>query len=153
MIERPVNRIEPQGDPSLYKTYAMLRPKATHTRIATCQEVNCPSFLKGWRTMLDVSTELGVRQARYIREHSGRAFIVTKKPDAGNSTLVMEFAPGQQCFREHRVPVEREPLFVVKGGDYRGNPLGLPTVQRTRDEWLDDFGNHQLSIAEAVKRG
>lgn len=153
MIERPVNRIEPQGDPSLYKTYAMLRPKSTHTRIATCQEVDCPDFLRGWRTHIDLSTDIGKRQSRYIRDHSGRSFVEVKRPIFGDPTVVLEFPAGQQCFREHRVPLEREPLFVVKGGDYRGNPLGLPTVQRTRDEWLDDFGNHQLSIAEAVKRG
>lgn len=153
LSERKLTRIEPKGSVELYKTYQMVRPKSTHTREATCEEVLCQAHANGWRTVLDVSTDIGKRQARYIREHCGRSFVVEHEPTPDDSRLVLRFKPGQRCFAEHRVPLEIEPLYRIRGGDYRGNPLGLPTVTRNRDDWLDDFGNHQISLAEAIKRG
>jgi hypothetical protein len=148
-FEQQVTPLEPAGDPALYKTYAISSPLTTHTRVARCSEVECPNYLRGWRTVLDLSTDLGKRQARYIREKSGRHFeVITEKP-----LLTLEFRAGQECFSEHRVPLHREPLYLVKGGDYRGNPLGVPTVQRSERDWVDDFGDHQQKIKEAHERG
>lgn len=152
-FEQQINRIEPQGPPELYKTYAITRPRSTHTRPATCSEIDCPNSIMGWRSTFDLSTDIGKRQARYVREHSGRSYSVRREPAAGQPLLVLEFPPGQRCFAEHRVPIEREPLYRIAGGDFRGNPRGIPTVTRVRSDWLDDFGTHQQQISEAIKRG
>jgi hypothetical protein len=148
MFEQAVNRIEPKGSPEQYKTYAIVSPMDTHTRVASCAEVDCPNYLNGWRTTLDLSTDIGKMQARYIRDKSGRAFEVIS-----DSPLVLEFRAGQKCFTEHRVPLHREPLYVIRGGDYRGNPMALPVVQRSERDWLDDFGDHQQKIRQARERG
>jgi hypothetical protein len=149
IFEQTANRLEPQGDPRLYKTYAISSPVSTHTRRAQCSEVECSAHLNGWRTSLDLSTDLGKAQARYVREKSGRAYeVIAKSP-----ILILEFRAGQECFAEHRVPLHREPLYLIKGGDHRGNPAGIPTVQRTERDWVDDFGDHQLKIKEARERG
>lgn len=141
--------IMPKMSPAAYKTYALLRPKATHTRVALCKEVDCRAMANGWKTIVDVSTPLGQRQANYIRLHSGRAFTVTE-----DGTLVtFVFAPGQKCFAEHRVMLEREPLFRIKDGDFRGNPRGTPVLKLSPIAWRDNFGEHQDSIAEQHKRG
>ncbi len=143
-------RITPNGRPEDYRTYSLKRPHGTHWRAATCQEVDCPNYLRGWRQVIDVEFELGRKQARYIRDHAGRAYTVVSQV---GFIITLEFPAGQRCFSEHRKPLEREPLFFVKGGDYRGNPRAIPTVQRKAADWVDDFGSHQVKIKEQLKKG
>lgn len=142
-------RIQPVGPAESYKTYQLLRPKATHTRVATCSEVNCAMSNGGWKTTVDVSTALGQKQANYIRLHSGRTFTYAQ---TGTLVLFM-FAAGQKCFAEHRVTLEREPIFRVRGGDHRGNPRRVPTVMRRPEDWVDDFAENQIKVAERIQRG
>ena len=74
----------------------------------------------------------------------------------GNSEglTVFTFEPGQDCFAQHRVPLERDPLFLVRGGDWRGNPTGLQPYRHHRGEdWVDDFADHQDRIARQIERG
>ena len=137
------------GPPSAYKTYEVLRPRGTHFRKATCQEVDCPNWQRGWRTSCDVNTELGRRQANYIRLHSGRSWTVRSAGDL----VTFTFAPGQECFSQHTRPLDREPFFRMRAGDSRGDPSGrAPVLLRCRD-WLDDFGDNQLRVHERVERG
>lgn len=150
IIQRQLFRVEPNGRPEDYKTYSLKRPIKTHWREATCQEVDCPNYVNGWRQVIDVSTDLGRRQARYIRDHSGRKYVVVSQVEL---IITLEFPAGQRCFSEHRKPLEREPLFFVKGGDYRGNPRNIPTVQRKAADWVDDFGSHQIRLTEQLKKG
>jgi hypothetical protein len=142
-------RLEPQGPADLYKTYEAIRPRSTHTRAATCREVNCSARDKGWRTRVDLSSDLGKRQARYIRDHSGRAFTSA----VSGVLLTFVFPAGQDCFAEHRVPLMREPVYRILGGDYRGNPRGVAPIVRRPADWVDDFGSHQIKLKEAHERG
>lgn len=139
-------RIEPTMGPEMYKTYAIQAPRSTHQRKTTCAEVDCSNHLMGWLTRIDEATELGARQAAYIRNLSNRKFRETRD---GQMTC-FAFHPGQQCFAEHWVPLDREPQFVVLGGDWRGNPRGeAPRVHRTFDDWANDFGDHQEALKKA----
>lgn len=154
IFDRPLNRIMPQGEAADYKTYQVLSPRSTHTRPAKCTEVSCAAHANGWVTRLDVSTDLGKRQARYIREHAGRRYTIEHEPTREDPRLVLRFPAGQRCFTEHRVPVGRTPIFRVKGGDWRGNPRGVPAVTRNFDDWIDDFANHQINLRDTIeKRG
>lgn len=142
-------RLTPKMPVTAYKTYALRLPKETHYRKATCQEVECEANLNGWMTTLDLSTDLGERQAKYIRLHSGRTFTVTE-----NLPLIrLTFPPGQQCFADHQVPLEREPFFIVRDGDWRGNPTGRRRQHTSAQDWIDDFGEHQQKIADAIEQG
>lgn len=137
-----VNRIEPQLGPEGYKTYQLIAPRATHTRPASCEEVQCRHHANGWKT----TVPLGSDDEALIRR-AGRAFVATV--DGG--MISFTFHAGQPCFRasSHRVPLERDPHFLVRGGDYRGNPMGTPTRQHTRPaDWVEDFAEHQIRIAE-----
>lgn len=144
-------RIQPQGPVTAYKTYELRAPLASHWRPATCEEVDCDAYRNGWTTKLDVNTELGRQQAEYIRMHSGRAY--ADITPLNSPLIVLLFRPGQRCFRQHQVPLEREPLYVVRGGDWRGNPTGQVRRHANGDDWVEDFGEHQQRIADQIERG
>lgn len=141
-----VNRPGPQA----FKTYEIVAPLTSHFRPATCEEVECRAYANGWKT----TVLPGQPEHAQVLALAGR-YRWTGPENNANGTVTFTFPPGQRCFRQaqHRVPLEREPLYVVRGGDARGNPLRTPAVQRRADDWVDDFANHQQAIADRVERG
>jgi hypothetical protein len=151
-MQRPINRLTPQLPAHAMKTYAIVAPRETHFRAATCAEFQCDGHTRGWQSRIDETTELGQKQAHYIRKQSGRRFIETC--EAG--LTVFDFEAGQQCFRSdrHLMPVGRPELYLVRDGDWRGNPRGTSAVQHKRpEEWVDDFANHQQKLADRLQQG
>lgn len=142
-----VNRIQPAMPVGAYQTYQAVRPRSTHTRPATCREVDCEAFHKGWTTTVDVSSDLGRRQANYIRLRSGRHFTAAET----GPLVTFTFPPGQKCFAEHRVDVDRPTIFLRRGGDWRA--VTSDPVHLTEADWVDDFANHQAKLAEIIERG
>jgi hypothetical protein len=143
--------------PSARKTYSISTPIETHWIPATCAQVDCAQYVSGWKSRIDERTEQGQAQARYIRFHSGRSF-TEERDDVGMT--VFSFAPGQMPFDDaqsthstHRIRRDDLPeLYVVRGGDHRGNPRGDVTRLNGR-AWSDDFGEHQEALADRLKRG
>lgn len=133
-----------------YQTYAVVRPQRTHWRKGTCAQVNCPNRERGWRQTIDLNTVLGQEQARYIKTHSGRAYT---KIGQMNGIVELEFAAGQDCFAEHRIPLDRDSLFLLKGGDWRGNPTGAATRHLSPIAWRDNFGENQEKLVDMAQRG
>ncbi len=145
-----MNRIEPSLPADLMRTYALRAPLATHFRPASCEEVDCQMRQHGWRTTIDVDTELGRRQAHYIRVSSGRRF--TEAMEAG--LLQFTFPPGQQCFAGHRLPLDREPLYLVRDGDWRGDPRGTPARRHAHaEDWIDDMQESLDRTRSRLERG
>jgi hypothetical protein len=150
MAGRELFRVHPQVGPEGYKTYQISAPRSTHTRPATCAEVDCQGWRHGWITRVPVGSEL----AEYITgKVHGRHF--TETTGLGSPDREFVFPPGQECFRssQHRVPLEREPVYLVRDGDYRGNPRGTGPVTRTAIDWVDDFATHQQQLADRRQRG
>ena len=147
---RPLYRPDPVMPAASYKTYAILQPEETHFRPATCEEAKCGATVNGWKTQVDESTELGQRQAHYIRKVSGRLFYEEHNVEGLTDFL---FPAGQQCFAQHRVSLERPALFMVRGGDWRGNPRGERRQHASPDDWVDDFAEHQDRLRTAFERG
>lgn len=147
--QRPF-RVMPVVPVTAMKTYSALVPRSTHFRPATCAKVECQGYAHGWVTTVDESTELGMGQAYYIRKQSGRSF---REERLGGLTS-FTFAPGQRCFRadEHRLALERPPLFIVRGGDWRGH-VGTSHQHVRPEDWVEDFATHQQQIADARTRG
>jgi hypothetical protein len=152
-----VSRIIPARGPEAFKTYSVVMPLATHFRPATCGEAHCPDLTYGWKTTVDESTVLGQRQAHFIRHDQTRSFTEERTPD---TLTVFTFGPGQPCFINpptgagHRVPLHRPARYLVTGGDWRGNPRGTPRrVHASAEDWVDDFANHQETIAAAIRKG
>lgn len=143
-------RIQPQMPAQAYKTYQISSPVRTHYRDATCQEVECAAYAHGWMTNIDVAMPLGRDQANYIRLRSGRAFISSEV-----GTLVsFTFAPGQRCFAAHKVSLDRPEFYVVRDGDWRGNPRRTePRIHSGAAAWVDDFATHQQALADEVQKG
>lgn len=144
------NRIEPVGPMQAYRTYDISAPLATHYRKATCQEVDCPAYANGWDTRLDPNDSEQRKGLDYIRLHSGRHYIDMTKP--ADAVVTLRFPPGQQCFRPHRVPLEREAVYRVRGGDWRGS-TGLIVAHKRPADWVEDFALHQQGIADRIERG
>ena len=154
-------RLAPSGKPSQYKTYQILAPTATHWRKAKCREVgcdgyevSCPNCTRGWVTQVDESTELGKNQAYYIRKNSGRTF---KESRSGMLTM-FQFEGHQKCFtdhpvHEHRIRLDRPFVHLIKGGDYRGNPMGIKPREVAYNEWTDDFAENQDNLSTEEKKG
>jgi hypothetical protein len=146
--------------PQAYTTYQIVIPLATHWGPATCEDVDCPHYLLGWQSIIDESTEMGQRQAYYIRKESGRrfreepgGFAVAPVPSAGMT--VFTFEPGQPCFRasEHKAQNGRPERYIQRGGDYRGNPDGRVIEHSGPAPWVDSFGENQERLAAAQERG
>lgn len=137
--------------PEAFQTFQAVAPKETHTVPATCEEVECDQYANGWKMKIDISTPLGQQQARYIKYDSGRSYTVYDQRD-GLVTLM--FQSGQECFQEHRRAIERDPIFRVKGGDGRGNPLRTPTrVHKRAEFWVEEFALNQDKIKSAIEKG
>ena len=152
-ISQELNRIPPNMTPDAYQTYRVLAPTRTHWRPATCEEVNCDSFINGWRTIVDENTELGQKQAYFIRHDKERSATAIRTPEG---LTEFTFSPGQPCFlrRQHKTRVGRLDLFVVDGGDFRGNPRGTPRVVHTKPEfWVEDMQETFDEVNEVIKRG
>lgn len=144
-------RLPPKLEPADMKTYEILAPAATHWRPAACEDVQCDAFMKGWRTIVDETTDLGKGQAYYIRKSSGRKFQESR--DAAGLT-VFEFSAFQRCFRQHKERTDKPELFIVREGDYRGNPRGTRARQHARPaDWVDDFAGHQQALHDRLDRG
>ncbi len=151
IITPQIFRPAPRMGAGAYKTYALRLPKTTHYRKATCQEVECEAYANGWITKVDVSTALGQKQAKYIVDKSGRTF--TDVSGQGSPIREFVFKPGQRCFADHQVSLEREPLYIVRGGDWRGNPRGEVHTHTRATDWVDDFATHQQGIVDNIEKG
>lgn len=150
-MSRPVYRPDGRLPATAMQTFQVTAPISTHTRRATCEEVECQHYLRGWRTKIDLATDMGRKQARYIKYDSGRSYTVVGQQDG---LVTLEFKANQDCFREHRVRIDRPEIYRVKGGDHRGNPLKTVTrVHKKPEFWVEEFAENQQKIADAVKKG
>lgn len=148
---RKTNRITPGLPADLMQTYQISAPKNTHWRTATCAEVDCQHAERGWKMILDLTTDLGQRQARYIKHESGRQYDIVEQRD-GLVTLI--FRGGQECFQEHKVRTDAPEKFLVRGGDFRGNPRGQKTRVHTKPEhWVEDFQENTARLTQLAERG
>lgn len=146
-------RVEPKGPAIGYRTFGYRRPLFTHWRRATCEEVGCGRYLRGWSSVMDESTELGMGQAYYIRHDSGRSFTEYR---IEQGLTVFTFAAGQTCFRaaDHRLPIiERPALYVVRDGDWRGNPTGWSRTHTRGEHWVEEWAEHQDRLRTQQQRG
>lgn len=140
-----VTRVAPVGPVTAYKTYKVGAP-ASHYRQATCAEADCDDYLNGWTMIVG----LGDGQVLHAVRTSGRPFRET----AGPVSVTFDFEPGYACRTpsQHRILVRPE-LYVVRDGDWRGNPSGRRRVHTSPDYWVEDFGEHQSKLLDITRRG
>lgn len=144
-----INRPIPLLPPSARKTFSILMPTESHWRKATCAEVDCPRYLRGWKSQVEVMTP---RQIHLIKAAKYRYRELRVKP--GETWWVFE--AGQPCFQaaDHRIRLGKPELFVVRDGDWRGNPRRTPVIRHKRPEfWVEQFSEHQAKLARAREAG
>jgi hypothetical protein len=135
-----------------YRTFSVATPLSTHTRVASCLEVECLAHENGWMTTVDERTELGRGQADYIRHAMTPRRYYTESRE-GDLT-VFTFPAGQKCFAEHRIDLDRPAFFRARPGDHRIRPAQHEIYQYANgDDFVDDFANNQQALAERINRG
>jgi hypothetical protein len=133
-------RLPAQGPVGAYQTFSVRSPSDRMVK-TVCEQVGCQAWRQGWESVIDERTNLGKAQGAYIRGQSGRTFR-EQKTDAG--LTVFRFESGQRCFAEHQT---RPELYLVRDGDYRGNPTGRRRVHVRPEDWVEhmqeEFGRFQ----------
>ncbi|MFI8448250.1 hypothetical protein [Streptomyces erythrochromogenes] len=145
-MNRSVNRIAPLHAVQAYQTYSISQRPDVLVR-AACQQVGCGAWMNGWESTIDETTAQGQAQAAYIRSHSGRTF---REQRTAVGLTVFRFEPHQRCFAEHKTNPE---VYGVRDGDWRGNPTGRVRQHQRPADWVEDFGEHQLRIADQQQKG
>lgn len=143
-------RIQPLGPVHGYRTFGQ---RVTRRVQATCAEVGCGAYAKGWvTTVLPASEDMATLLAACRGEIDGhrRTYTMLALPDG---FVRYTFEPGQPCFK---ASTHRMPMAVVnyhRVGDWRnaGHPGDVVTHPDTQS-WVDEFGAHQQKIAEQRQR-
>ncbi len=157
-FKRPLNRFASPLNKcpvTAVKTYSIEQPITTHWRKATCQEVNCVNFTKGFKVHVEkVLAMANGADILAMIKGSGKKF--AELAVAPGQTW-LEFEAGQTCFDgdsgRHLTNLARPPLFVVRGGDWRGNPRGEQHTHTSGVDWADDMQNHRDKLLSAAERG
>lgn len=148
-VSRP---IEPKLPPGAMQTYEIDAPLTTHWRTATCAEVECAAYLQGWTSDVppDSAGEARIKQIYDAEIRSGK--VTTSKTSEGFTRY--HFPAGTACFRRiwHKLPLERDAIFTVRSGDWRGTD-GVIRTFKNGEEWVDSFANHQDRIKQLIDRG
>jgi hypothetical protein len=145
---RPLNRLDPVGKVWDYRTFQVMSPLSTHWRPATCAEVDCPQYLKGWKVRVEGLPPEMVHTAKT----SGRKYTELHVAE-GENWLVYE--AGQPCFKasEHRKLLDRQEIYIARDGDFRGNPTGNVRKHTKPEFWIEDMQENNSKVAERLQRG
>lgn len=136
-------RVRPRTPPAAMITYRIDSPVQTHTRPATCAEVDCARWRTGWDAIVPKgsSHEALIREVARGHGPDGVRRPYARVTDHG-PTRTYHYAPGTTCFKasEHRVSLDRPELFIVRGGDWRQNRglIRRHTGRRAGEHWVED---------------
>lgn len=138
-----------------YQSYEISRPLSTHWRKATCEQIECPGWTQGYEVVVDERTDLGQRQAAYLRDQlpirSGRPVAKQYQDDMLMTHFV--FAPGTECMRagEHRTSNDRPPNFLKLIGDRQHGVSGVLVRHSGADSFVDDMSTHLEKISGQIE--
>lgn len=146
IVRRQLNRSHPRLPVQAMRTYQLSAPIQTHRRRATCEEAGCLDYHHGWRVRVEGLTEADL----HLAKHCGRRW---RELSVAAAETWLIFEAGQPCFRSatHTVPLEREALYIVRGGDWRGH-VGTRRVHKNAADWVDDFATNQDRLLTRVNR-
>lgn len=148
-------RFTPRMPVGAYQTYRIVAPVSTHWRPATCAEVECTAYERGWASTVIAGDDM---EATLLRASDGlidgRRRRYTRHPQPDGFVRYV-FGPGQPCFKAstHRVRLDRQEIYLRRGGDWRGNPTGEVVRHSRPEHWVEDFGEHQQAIADRIAKG
>lgn len=137
-------------DVTAYSSYGFKLSPVRQAPQISCEQADCELSQKGFKTVVDESTDLGQGQAHYIRKVSGRRFQEERQPDG---LTAFTFPAGQPCFQTHTATVDRLERFYVRRGDARGNPTGEVRRHARAEDWVEDFAENQDRLRSAIEKG
>lgn len=147
MLGQPF-RLPPQGPAAAYQTFSVVTPPGPdHWRPASCEEVDCEFWANGWQTRVPRTAGAMLNTIRT----SGRPYLERVE----EAEVVFTFGPGTTCFRAstHQVKLGRPELFIVRDGDWRGNPTGTFRRHTRPDDWVEHMQDHLGKLREQQERG
>jgi hypothetical protein len=136
----------PKMPASRYKSFVIHSPQ-DRTVKTVCEEAGCEYWRDGWDSPVDERTGQGRTWAAIIRFQSKRTF---RELQTADGVTIFRFEPGQRCFRNHQT---RPETFLVRGGDFRGNPRGERRVHKNAADWVEDGAIHMDRLVTAIRRG
>lgn len=144
------NRLPPKLPTNLYKTYRIIAPLSTHHRRATCAEVECDAYTKGWTYK---KSDLEAGNLLYAVTHAGKRY--HEATIADDEEIYLVFEPGQSCFQAstHTLPLERPEFFYAGRGDYRSFSTRRATQFTRPDDWQDSFAHHLDDLKTEIDKG
>lgn len=124
------------------RDYHILSPVSSHFRPASCAEVGCADYERGWRTCVPSTADEMLALAR----SSGRRYI---ERETGDGSTEFIFEAGQPCFRssQHRVSLQRPAIHVIRDGR-ASQPKKVGS-----QAWHDNLGEHLDNIRTLQERG
>lgn len=160
MINRIPYRVQPRMAEQAYRTFRVEMPRATHWRPGSCEEAGCSRWAKGWKTTFTSGTPEGERIRHAIKTSPiRRKYTVARLPEGRVEVL---FEAGQPCFlqdhptTQHRVPLDRPQIHVVRSGDWRtdaGTRRATRRVHTRAEHWIEEFAENQDRLASIIERG
>lgn len=151
---RPVQRFKPTLPVEKMQTYKISRPPATHTRPATCAEVDCPDFVKGYTVRLPRGDDRIVLLRRaadgWVDGFKREMCEVTGIDSAEQEFL---FNPGSPCLKAttHRCTLDRPEIYVVREGDWRNARTARLIRRHQRPEhWVEDMQENLDAVARRL---
>lgn len=154
-----VTRLCPDLPPENFRTYEMRLPPATHLIPASCDDTDCEAWRGGFALTVDTSTELGRQQHDYLSGDKTRSFHVQK---VSEHLVKFVYKPGSECFSvvevggvraRHSIPSGRPPVFIARGGDFRGNPRGDRRTHTRAEFWIEDMEENLGTVRDIQQRG
>lgn len=121
--------------------FRVAMPAATHRAKASCEDVDCPNYLRGWTTIVDTGVAMGEAQARYLRLNPRKLdFSVVKKSEY---ELAFIYPPGQECFSDHTVLNGREPYYLHETSDGRRIHKAEDFIEHAKEEIQKNVGKEE----------
>lgn len=150
--------------PEHRKTFEYATPGHTHYRQATCKEAAERGLCKHYAEGFVLPWLPGDTQLIDVLNTVGYTYSYTDVPpehlqqmEFPKGTKFLVFPPEQRCLTSykvpHRIPLDREPLLRVVGGDWRGNPRGEQHVHTNLDNWVDDLQNTTDKLRREIEKG
>lgn len=145
----PIFRCDPQLPVTAMKTFEVRTPSATHFERVSCEEVDCRDFRDGWVVGFDVEKFSAAQELGRICTRLGKKFTVRRL----DNKIIFTFASGQACLNPHRERIDRPPIYIVRGGDWRGNPRGEHRTHRNAADFTEDWQESQAQVFDRAQRG
>lgn len=139
----------PQGRPEDYQTFQVSTPR-DGAILTACKDAGCRHWREGWKSKINEHTPLGRLQAHWIRYGPREERRTFREQKAADGDTVFIFEAHQRCFQEHYT---RPEIYVVRGGDWRGNPTGAFRQHANAADWVEHFAENQQKLADQAQQG